>query len=465
MMLRFIGAVLISGACWWLSFDLGLHWAWPIWLAPVPVLWLAPKLGGWGAFAAAFLAFLIGRCAWLGYLLSAMPLVPAVVFTVMPALFFALAVLPARVFVKRGQPVLAALSFAALWTTIEFLFGLLGRDGTIASIAYSQASFPEILQVVSLTGVAGITFVLCLVPASLAWEEGSPRGWGALVFVVVLGYGVVRMTTGKYEPAVKVGMVALDEGVYKNGIYPKNDSDEFGILFRYVPEIAKLGRQGVKLVVLPEKAIPITKFTEEGLRRSMMQLVDTFGMRIVVGYTEISPKPMKNMAAVFDSADGLAGLYEKMHLFEGEMMEGFGHGSKPEIVGRWGVAICKDYDFESYMRKYGAEGVAVMYDPAWDFVRDGWWHSRIAIVSAVANGYSLVRNARQGRMTISDDRGRVQYEASTESGKLTSMVGWLKPSVGRTLYSRWGDWFGWLMVGVAVLSLVYLAARRSFTRV
>src|ERR1700743_2537898 len=124
MMLRCISAVLVSGACWWLSFDLGLQWWWPIWLAPVPVLWLAPRLGGWGAFAVAFLAFFIGRCAWLGFLLVVLPVPLAVVFTAMPALCFGLAVLPARVFVKRGQPVLAALSFAALWTTVEFLLAL-----------------------------------------------------------------------------------------------------------------------------------------------------------------------------------------------------------------------------------------------------------------------------------------------------------------------------------------------------
>ena len=465
MILRVVAAVLLAGACWWLSFDLGLHWWWPIWLAPAPVLWLAPRLRAFPAFGVAFLAFLIGRCAWLSFLSSVLPPVPAIIFTVMPALFFALAVLPARVFVKRGQPVLAALSFAALWTSIEFLFALLGRDGTIVSIAYTQASTPELVQIAALTGVAGITFVLCLLPASLVWQEGSPKGWGALVFVFVLGYGAVRMTTGKYGEPVKVGMVALEEGVYKNGIYPKNDSDQFGILFRYVPEIEKLGEQGVKLVVLPEKAIPVTEFTGDGLRMSMTKLANRFGMRIVVGYTTISPKPMRNWAALIDSGQGVVGAYEKVHLFEGEMIEGFGHGSKPWIIGNSGVAICKDLDFESYMRQYGEAGIGVLYAPAWDFVRDGWWHSRVAIIGAVANGYSLVRNAREGRMTISDDRGRVRYEASSESRKLTTLIGVVQPSTGRTLYSRWGDWFSWLMLVVAAGTLVYLAARRSFTRV
>lgn len=410
----------------------------------------------------AFLAFLIGRCAWLSYLLSVLPVGPAVIFTVMPAVLFGLTVLAARPLFKRERPLAAAFAFAALWTAIEFLFSDLGRDGTIVSFAYTQSDLLPVVQVAALTGVAGITFVICFVPALVA---GRKWIWAAAVVVLVLGFGWVRLQTGGYGAPVKVGMVALEEGAYKNGIYPKTDSDEFGILSRYEPEIRKLGEQGAKLVVLPEKAVPVTEFTADGLRLSTTELAHRFGMRIVVGYTMISPKPMQNLASVIDPEEGVLGGYEKVHLFEGEMFEGFSHGSTPWIIGKSGVAICKDLDFEGYMRKYGQAGIGVLYAPAWDFVRDGWWHSRVAIVGAVANGYSLVRNAREGRMTISDDRGRVRYEASSESRELTSMVGWVKPSTGRTLYSRWGDWFGWLMVVTSLASLIYLAARRSLTRV
>jgi len=467
MLLRLIGVVLVSGACWWLSFDLGLHWWWPIWLAPLPVLWIAPRLGGWGAFGLAFLAFLIGRCAWLGYLLSVLPVGPALIFTVMPAAFFGLAILPARVFLRRQEPVSAALSFAVLWTAMEFLFAEVGRDGTIVSMAYTQSAFLPVIQVAALTGVAGITFVICLVPALIA---GRKWIWAAAVVVGVVGFGIVRLQTGNYEAPVKVGMVALEEGVYKNGIYPKKDSDEFGILSLYAAEIGKLGEQGARLVVLPEKAVPVTESTADTLRGWMKELANRFGMRIVVGYTMISPKPMQNLASVIDPGKGVRDAYEKVHLFEGEMFEGFHHGWMPWIAGRTGVAICKDLDFESYMRKYGQAGIGVLYAPAWDFVRDGWWHSRVAIVGSVANGYSLVRNAREGRMTISDDRGRVLFETSSESRELTTMIGTVQPATGRTLYSRWGDWFGWLMLFAAgsvlrTMFSYYLAARRSLTRV
>jgi apolipoprotein N-acyltransferase len=466
MLLRSIAAVLIAGGCWWLSFDLGLHWWWPIWLAPVPVLWVAQRLSGWGAFGAAFLAFLIGRCAWLPFLVSVLPVGPALIFTVLPAVCFALAVLPARVFLRRRQPVLAALSFAALWTTVEFLLALFGRDGTIVSIAYTQSSFLPVVQVAALTGVAGISFVLCFVPALVAARKWV---WAAGVVMLVVGFGSVRyhmIGSGRLinSGSVTVGMVSLDERVYKNGIFPKSDGDDNGIIQRYVEEIGKLAQAGARLVLLPEKAVPVRESALDRFRGAMTGVANQYGIRIIVGYTVISPKPMRNMAGLFEPG-GVVKTYEKVHLFEGEAMEGFSHGSAPGVFGEEGLAICKDYDFEPYMREYGKAGVAVMYDPAWDFVRDGWWHSRIAIVGAVANGYSLVRNAREGRMTISDDRGYVYYEASSEGKKLTTMIGSLELSAHRTLYARWGDWFGWLTVATAAVVLIYLAASRSLTRV
>jgi apolipoprotein N-acyltransferase len=465
MLLRSIAAVLIAGGCWWLSFDLGLHWWLPIWLAPVPVLWMAQRLSGRGAFGAAFLAFLIGRCAWLGYLLSVLPAAPALLFTILPALCFALAVLPARVFFRRKQPVLAALSFAALWTSIEFLLALFGRDGTIVSIAYTQSSFLPVVQVAALTGVAGISFVLCFVPALVAGRKWVLAG---AVVVGVIAFGLVRLGTGKYGEPVKVGMAAVPESAYGGRVNEPRAAKEMVLLDQYCGEIGKLAVDGIAVVVLPEKALPFTHTTEKIFHDSLAQLATRCKIKIVDGATLIDPQGLGNLAHVFGPS-GILASYKKVHLFEGEVLEGFESGSNPCIFEMEGIptglAICKDLDFEHDMRSYGRAGIGVMYAPAWDFVRDGWWHSRVAIVGAVSNGYTLVRNAREGRMTISDDRGRIQFETSSESRQLTTMTGVMRTSTARTLYSRWGDWFGWLMVVTAAVVLIYLAASRSLTRV
>ncbi|HEY1216657.1 MAG TPA: carbon-nitrogen hydrolase family protein, partial [Bryobacteraceae bacterium] len=280
--------------------------------------------------------------------------------------------------------------------------------------------------------------------------------WAAAVVLVLMGFGWVRLQTGSYGAPVKVGMVVIPEAEQRK---------EAGLLGRYSMEIQRLAAEGARVVVLPEKVLTVTDTTRNSMYDSLAQMAGKLKIGIVAGVTGRFSAGLKNLAPVFGQQGQLLADYEKVHLFEGEMYEGFGHGSKPGIFGDAGVAICKDLDFESYMRNYGRAGIGVLYAPAWDFVRDGWWHSRIAIVGAVANGYSLVRNPRAGRMTISDDRGRVSFEASSEGLGGTRMTGTVRPARGHTLYSRLGDWFDWLMAAAAVSSLVYLAASRSFTRV
>ena len=93
-----------------------------------------------------------------------------------------------------------------------------------------------------------------------------------------------------------------------------------------------------------------------------------------------------------------------------------------------------------------------MFAPAWDFVVDDWLHGRMAVLRGVESGFSLVRSAKQGLMTITDDRGRVLLQGhSTDSGPATA-IGNVPLGSSRTLYARYGNWFAWLnLAGLAVL--------------
>jgi apolipoprotein N-acyltransferase len=92
--------------------------------------------------------------------------------------------------------------------------------------------------------------------------------------------------------------------------------------------------------------------------------------------------------------------------------------------------------------------------PAWDFEKDDWLHSRMAVLRAVENGFSMVRAARQGRLTINDQYGRILNEASTAKGISAELVDIVPINHLNTLYVRYGDWFGWLD---ALMTLLLLA--------
>jgi apolipoprotein N-acyltransferase len=121
-----------------------------------------------------------------------------------------------------------------------------------------------------------------------------------------------------------------------------------------------------------------------------------------------------------------------------------------------GTAICKDLDFPNYIQKYGKNNVSMLFIPAWDFEIDDWLHSRMAILRGVEFGFSEIRSARQGRLTISDCYGRVTDEANCSKGQKTNLIGIISIQNRNTIYSRFGDYFGWINL-VASFSFIIIA--------
>ena len=107
-------------------------------------------------------------------------------------------------------------------------------------------------------------------------------------------------------------------------------------------------------------------------------------------------------------------------------------------------------DFPKLSREYAAEGANLLLVPAWDFNLDRWLHARMAVLRAVENGFALARAARNGLLTLSDNRGRILAEASTVPGHFVSISGKVNVVREETLYTRTGDWFAWICVAVFV---------------
>jgi apolipoprotein N-acyltransferase len=156
-------------------------------------------------------------------------------------------------------------------------------------------------------------------------------------------------------------------------------------------------------------------------------------------------------------------VYDKHHLLPGaEDVDQV--GSKLVVVRRpsgvWGVEICKDMDFPALSRQYGAKGVALLLVPAWDFDIDGWLHGRMAEMRGVESGFTIVRSAKQGLLTVSDDRGRILAEQSSSAGPMGFVVTTAPVRHDDTVYLRCGNWFGWTNVA-GLLVIILLPVRRK----
>ncbi|HEY4112541.1 MAG TPA: hypothetical protein VGM17_00630, partial [Rhizomicrobium sp.] len=113
-------------------------------------------------------------------------------------------------------------------------------------------------------------------------------------------------------------------------------------------------------------------------------------------------------------------------------------------------------------RQYSADGAGLMLVPAWDFITDGWLHSRMAILRGVESGFSIARTAKQGTMTVTDSRGRILAEQSSaaQPGSATAPFSiliasapvWHQP----TVYAWAGNWFAWfdLILAAALIASI-----------
>ena len=131
--------------------------------------------------------------------------------------------------------------------------------------------------------------------------------------------------------------------------------------------------------------------------------------------------------------------------------------------GTWGVAICKDMDFAAPSRLYGKAGVGLLLVPGWDFNIDRGWHGHIAIMRGVESGFSIAHAAKNGYLTVTDNRGRILAQTRSDAAPFATLIANVPVAHARTLYLLWGDWFAWLSVAMLVFALIQLFRLRTIS--
>jgi apolipoprotein N-acyltransferase len=443
----------------------GLHpiW-WALWLAPIPVLAIAPRLHGSVAFLLGAIVWLIGEMNQWTYVRHAIELPPliTILYFVVPAVVFGLGVLFVRNFIRRGSLFLASLAFPVYWVAYEYLTATTSPHSTWGNLAYTQMNCLPVIQIAAITGLWGISFIVFLfagATAALLSGAGEPRQRRALAvavgFVVcgVLVFGKWRLQS---NPSQSVAVTLIGKDVPMS-VYLGSEDQAVKLLGEYAEEMRRVTPAGTQVIVLPEK---IGRVSESGLAEVdplFSSAAAATRAAIVVGIVRKTPSGAFNSSRFYSSDGRFETNYDKHHLIPRAEPEKPGEEQVilDEPSGRWGLQICKDMDFPKLSREYGAEGASLLLVPAWDFNLDRWLHARMAVLRAVENGFALARSARNGFLTLSDNRGRILAEAGTIPGRFVSINGQINVSREETFYTRAGDWFAWLCVAMFVTLLAF----------
>ena len=455
-------ATLLSALAFYASTGLGEFW--PLaWFAPVPVLWVANRSTPARAILPAALAWFVGSLNLFSFLSRVIPAPIVLALLFAPAVVFGLAVAFGGAAVRRLGPVAGALAFPAVWTSYEFLLSLVSPHGTALSLGYSQMQWLTLTQILSVTGLWGVVFLVTYVPSAIAAavSSRSPRALApaSVLLLAAVSFGAYRLQHTSAARPIRVGLAVTDTDIGR--VFATTDpATTLAIVRGYGDRIDRLARDGATLIVLPEKMTGATPAIAPEAAAMLAEAARRNQVTVVAGINRVAIDPLRNVAWVFGPDGRQLVEYDKHHMLPGPET-GYLVGAQPALFSapnaQAGVAICKDMDFQGWSREYGRRDVRLLAVPAWDFVVDGRLHFRMALARGIENGFAMVRAAEQGLLTVTDGYGRTI--ASKTSGAEALLVADVAPGPGATFYTRTGDWCGWLAVGLAAILALLSASK------
>ena len=480
-------AVALTAYAYFLSTGLHRIW-WLVWLAPLPVLLLAPKLRAWQAFVVAVAARALAALDFWNYYRQVVqfPLWLVWASVLVPAAWFAVAVVFYRGLVRKGNPWLAMLAFPATIVAAEYLVSL--SQGTFLSTGYTQLENLPILQLAAITGLWGISFSVNLFPAGLAALVSAPTKPRlriafalAAYYACALSYGVVRLyTTPQGSNSVVVGLVETHAGP---NIFPPDAQTTMALIEEYGSQVKPLAARGAQFVVFPEMSVVVLESTSAKLDAFWQQTARDAHVEVLLGVLHVTDRGNYNEGRLYSATGEIETIYRKEHpvpTWEAHTTPGTGisvlacprpakdigqsdSSPAPKAPGKIGIEICRDMDYPEPARRYAKQQVGLVLVPAWDqgLDVDAAWHGHLSLMRGVEDGFTMVRDAKVGLLTASDDRGRILAEEPTHSdGSLVTMLATVPVRHDPTLYQKWGDWFAWVDLAALVAMLVFWVTNR-----
>jgi apolipoprotein N-acyltransferase len=416
--------------------------------------------------------------AWSGG--AGIGVIPTPIFGAVLGLSVGLYLLIDRVLVPRlpshGFASFAAtLVFPLLFTAQEFLIQNKNLYGSNGSWAYSQHGNLVLMQLVSITGLWGLTFLTAWFASTVNWAWERSFSWQEIrrgvavygtILILVLAFGSIRLRF--FDPqagTVRVHAFIPLEQDPETSIQPlydlvRTDTEAFrqktvSMFDPLLEGTIREAQAGAQIVVWPEGAPTGLQEDIDALIARGQEVARAENIYLAMG-------PM-----VLDSEGGMELLRLIIADPSGEIVlnhlkYAYGFGAPLSEVelqtvdtpyGRLSGVLCGDLDIPGIVRQAGRKGVDILLVPAMDGQSVAPWHARMAYFRPVENGFSLVRATAGGVSLATDPYGRVLAYMDSFKADARVMVAQIPVHGVQTVYPVTGDLFGWLtVVGFLVIA-------------
>jgi apolipoprotein N-acyltransferase len=412
-----------------------------------------------------------------------------------------------RLLAPRLRGLAQALVFPLAMTTVDWLGSrlggaltpfmlpsLFGVSAAWDSPGYTQTGNLLLLQIVALTGIWGLTFVMTFFASTVnaLWEtgfswrpaRGSLIGFGAALAVVLIWGSARLLFFQPAQPTVKVAGIASRDDLFAT-ISDVNPGDlmpgtpaqraSIGISFAPIAEdlfarTVREARAGARIITWGETGAPVLEEDMAALIKRAGALAHEEQIYLQIGVivfrnTDHFPF-MENRAILLDPTGAVVWDYHKANPTPGEnMMIAAGPRVLPTVdtpYGRLATLICYDADFPELARQAGKAGVDILLAPYKDWKSVSAQHAQMATFRAIENGVWLVRPSLSGVSTIIDPQGRVLAEVTAFGPDEPTVAATIATQGTPTPYAQYGDVFAYVcLIGLAMLAGLAIAQRRQ----
>ncbi len=388
------------------------------------------------------------------------------------------------------------------WTALEYLRTYLLTGFPWNLLGVSQARSLPLIQIASVTGVYGVTFLVVLANAGLAgWilsfrrSAGIPKRpfgrWGpVLLTALVIGgvwvWGYRTLRTGRKQPFPEAPLkVTLVQGGILQEL--KWDPSRAASHFQTYLNLSRQALAGAPdLIIWPESALPFYLEEQKNVQRLLGRLAAEGKTYLLLGgdyRTPSVPHRFYNSAYFFSPGPVPWGRYDKVHLvpfgeytplkrffpflsrvvpWEDDFSAGEGirlfritpSPSDPAGGIEMGVLICFEDIFPDLARTMVGRGASLLVN----ITNDAWYgrtvapfqHAYASVFRAVENRAYLARATNTGYSCVIDPWGKVVGEVIDDEGERLFVSDWrtvvIYPGRSGSFYTRQGDVFSWLCV-------------------
>jgi apolipoprotein N-acyltransferase len=467
------------------------------WLAPIFLLRFARTCGrGRTALPLVFLAYLAGSViANRGMPFNLFGFLGNVLFK---GLAWTLPYAADRFLSRRLNAWRRSLVFPFAFTTVDFELSLL-KVSSSGSPAYSQAGNLALSQLLSITGMWGITFLImwCASIANDLWEHHFD--WRALrgqlgvfagALAVILLIGSLRLNiAAPSSQAVEVATITIDSGTSQEAIGSidwatfnrSSDAQRAALRPKLEATVNQMLthsetalRGGAKIVGWQESSAWVLEEDKAGVLDRAEALAKRYGATLQISLEVFTRTPnlpyLRNQSILIDPSGGVLWTYDKTHPvpYDEAFITMAGQGKLPLVdtpYGRLSTAICYDTYFPALIRQAGENGVNILFAPTNDSRPFASSAMVMASYRAIENGFSMIRPTGNGLSAVIDYRGRVLASADHFSNSSGIMLASLPVQGVKTVYSQIGDVFAYGCVAGLILLLAGTLFRREHAAV